>query len=160
MITISHTDWTRQEAIKLSGLTISAFEYFERMEIVKPKKVGSLKKPSVFYTWHQLLAIKAYARLRKDCTPKIIQKALEYLNPDNPWEVLIDKRLMAFNNKIYWIQDTPENVYKVITCSKENQGQLLLNFCVKELIDEIVKNGRENNILDFEERFNEAIKAA
>lgn len=157
MITISSTDWTRQEAIKLSGLTISAFDYFGRMGIVKPRKVGSSRKPSVFYSWNQLLAIKFYSKAKKDFTPERMRQVLEYLNSAKPGDVLTDKRLLIFNDQIFWAEDTPKGVYQVITCDGQGKGKLILHLCVKDLIEEIRESARKNNIVDFQKRIEEAM---
>ena len=154
------THWTRQEVIKLCGMTRGAFEFFEKMKLVQPLKLGTQKKPIVFYSWNQLVTIRAYAKLRENCRPKAIKEALEYLNPDNPSEMLRDKRLMAYQNRMYWVEDTPDNVYNVIVLSGKNAGQLILSFSVKELIDELEKDGKESDVIDFEQRFKTASKVA
>lgn len=48
----------RQDAIRLSGATSSHLAYLDRMGLVVPEKIGSVKKPYCFYTAEQIELIR------------------------------------------------------------------------------------------------------
>ena len=102
--------------------------------------------------------MRAYAKLRQECSLQTLRDAVKYLG-DHPEKLLVDKRLVAFENEIFWIDDTESDVYKAVTLSGRNKGQMIMTFTLQDLIDELFSVGKDN-VIDFEERFKNSTKAA
>ena len=147
-------DWTRQEAITLSGLTRNQFEHLENKGLITPIKLGNPNRPTVIYSNTQLLAIRAYAKLRKE---GLTMQALDKM-PDNflsPDKVSITKLVIAWEKKIEWIEDTPQSFYSSVFQNKNGKGKLLTTFSVKQLVDEMRSDFEklgDDTIIDFNER--------
>ena len=54
--------FTRQETLALTKTTSSRLAYLDRTEVVIPEKYGNSKKPTVIYSWNQVLEIRAINR--------------------------------------------------------------------------------------------------
>ncbi|MFM7367369.1 MAG: hypothetical protein ACKO2Z_06120, partial [Sphaerospermopsis kisseleviana] len=108
--------------------------------------------------WQQIVVLKTYAKLREECSLQALREAFKYLNQSYE-QLLFSKRLVAYENIIYWIDDTEYDVYTVVTVSGKNKGQLILTFTMQEIIDELEKLGK-SNILNFDQRFKECQKVA
>ena len=150
-------DWSRTEVSRLSGLSTSQLDYLNRIELIKPKRIGD-KRAIVLYSWGQLLVLRAYAKLREQCSLQALRDAVKYLG-EHPEKLLVDKRLVAFENEIFWIDDTESDVYKTVTLSGKNKGQMIMSFTLQDLVNEVFASGKDN-IIDFEKRFKNSIKAA
>lgn len=55
--------YTRQEALELCGISSSRMSYLERLGFIKPERVGTTKKPYVFYTDEQVILISQLNQL-------------------------------------------------------------------------------------------------
>lgn len=156
---MSNILWSRQETMRMSGLTRGQFQGFEKLNILSPMKIGDLKKPTVLFTWEQILIIRAYAKLRANCSVRSLKQALEYLKPLEASDLLRDKRLVAYQNCIYWV-DTDEELKTVLQVSGKNQGQFIMTFTIQDLDNEAYENGKKGNVVDFEERYRQATEKA
>lgn len=155
--------FSRQEVLKLSGLSSKQLSYLDKLGIISPEKIGSGKKPYCQYSWTQLLALRAYAKLRENCSLQTLRDAIAYFKEYHPEELLRDKRLIVSSNKVYWIDDSKEEMGLImleILNGKEAQTILPLSFTISELVTELRQKSRENNVVNFEERFDKATKAA
>jgi len=150
-------DWTRLEVSKLSGITTSQLNYLDKIGLITPKRIGN-KRPVVLYSWVQLVVLRAYAKLRVECSLQALREAVKYLG-EHPEKLLVDKRLVAYENDIFWIDDTEPDFYKAVTVSGRNKGQMIMTFTLQDLIDELFTVGKDN-VVDFEDRFKNATKAA
>lgn len=143
--------FTRQEVIKLSDLTIGQFHVFERLGIVTPLKLPTGKNGLVLYNWEQLLIAKTYSKLREEASLQSIKEALKYLKENEAKEIFKSKKLIVYNKRIFWV-DTDEQFTQVIQVSGKQQGQLVMTFLVEDLLKEMIKCGKDCNIVDFAER--------
>jgi DNA-binding transcriptional MerR regulator len=145
--------WTRLEVSKLAGITPTQLDYLSKLELVTPKRIGD-KRPVVLYSWSQLIVIRAYAKLRQECSLQALRDAVKYLDK-HPEQLLADKRLVAYENKIYWIDDTANELYNAVTVSGKGQGQLIMTFTMLDLLDDL-RNVGKGEIVDFADRFKNA----
>jgi DNA-binding transcriptional MerR regulator len=149
-------DWTRSEVSKLTSLTRTQLDYLEKNQLITPIRIGS--KPIILYSWQQIIILKTYAKLREECSLQALRDAFKYLNHSYE-QLLLSKRLVAFENVIYWIEDTKDDFWQITTVSGKNKGQMVMTFTMTELIDDLKQLGK-SNILNFEERFKQCQKIA
>ena len=142
--------FTRQEVIKLTGLTRTQLSYLDGNDLIKPEKIGNPKKPHCLYSWYQLIGLRAYARLREKCSLQSLREVIDYLNPETIEQFLADKRLIVMDNQFIWINDNPDEIVGILLNGK-NQGQLIASFTFADLIDDIKQNGGDT-ILNLENR--------
>ena len=142
--------WTRLEVSKLAGISPPQLDYLSKLGLITPKRIGD-KRPVVLYSWSQLIVVRAYAKLRQECSLQVLRDAVKYLDK-HPEQLLADKRLIAYQNKIYWIEDTANDFYNAVTVSGKNQGQMIMTFTMKDLLDDIRSVGKFE-IVDFCDRF-------
>lgn len=148
--------YTRQEAIKLSGLTSSRVSYLDSTGVVRPYKVGSSLKPTCLYSWEQILELRTIALITEDVTLQELRKTVKYLKACEQDGSLHEKILMSANRVSYWILDKPGEIEKVILqISASNPGQnIVINTLLpmSNVITDVWKRAKENNIDKFEER--------
>ncbi|MEP0868886.1 MerR family transcriptional regulator [Trichocoleus desertorum AS-A10] len=148
------TGFTRQEALRLTGLTSNQISYLDRIGLVKPKKIGHPKHPTVIYTWEQLLEIKAITRLREKVSPEEMRQAIDYLRSEGYQSSLFQMGLLSFNSKLYWVKDEGELKKKVIELTTRNQGQIVMHTVdpIGDVISEVYEEAKKNYVLDFDKR--------
>lgn len=61
--------FTRKEACELTGLTGAQADYLCTKGVVVPQKIGSLTRPTVLYTWTQIIELKIVFKLRERKVP-------------------------------------------------------------------------------------------
>jgi len=147
--------FTRQEVIKLSGLTATRLSYLDRIDMVKPLKTNSTKKPTCLYTWEQLLELRCIFKLRENASLIQLRQAKAYLENCFGSDDLAEKQLISVNNVIYLKQDTSDELrHLLIEISGKNQGQItsLIFFSLNNILVELWEESRHHNIVDFSSR--------
>jgi DNA-binding transcriptional MerR regulator len=144
-------EWTRKEVLQLTGLTLSNLEYLDKIGLIQPIRIGLSKKPIVRYSWQHIVALRAYAEMRKQCSLQAFRKALDDLQLEDPWLHISKKQLVAFNNEIYWIPDDPTEYAQLI---RGKERQVVFSITGNELLQGLWSNG-ENKIVDFAKRAKE-----
>lgn len=147
--------FTRQETIALTKTTSSRLAYLDRVDIVKPEKYGNTKKPTVIYSWAQVLEIRAINNLRENVSLKTIKDMLQYLDKNGFKPSLRDKRLVAINDEILWLMSDWSDMPRVMTvASKKNKGLGQFVLVVLPTIEDIIKavweTARKSEVIDFE----------
>jgi DNA-binding transcriptional MerR regulator len=160
--------FTRQEAIALSKATSSRLAYLDRINLVVPKKYGNTKKPTVVYTWEQVLELRAINDLREQVSLQTIRKMLDFFAKEGYDPKLRDKHLVALNDDIHWIMpdwsDMPK-IMQVASRKDKGLGQLVLVVLPARgsLIMAVWDTANKSNVVDFEsfkERAKESPKQA
>lgn len=93
--------FTRQEAIALTNTTSSRLAYLEKIGVIVPEKFGSLKKPTVLYSWRQLLQIQAVMWMSEFISLVALKRTVQFLNTVEFWDELTDKNLIIADTEIY-----------------------------------------------------------
>ncbi|HEY9888042.1 MAG TPA: hypothetical protein V6D02_06550, partial [Candidatus Obscuribacterales bacterium] len=83
--------FTRQETLALTQTTSSRLAYLDRTQVVVPEKYGNPKKPTVIYSWEQVLEIRAIASLRKQISLQMVRKLVNFLDEHGLDPTLHDK---------------------------------------------------------------------
>jgi hypothetical protein len=118
-------DFTRQEVLKLAGISSSNLSYMDRIELVVPRKEGNPRKPSVWYTEEQLVHVLIASRLSKDWPLQAIRIALNELKKRGYTPDLFDKRLLIINGDTLWI-DAEASLDGVFAKLAKHKGQVIL----------------------------------
>lgn len=148
--------FTRNEASILSGLTVSQLLTLERNKLITPapdptgpEKTGSIAR--IYYNWSQIVELRGVKRLRESCTLAQLKKAVKVLDEIQGTICFSDKRLIAYGNQIFWIDDNPQSFTQTVTqLTGKNPGQILLTFTYGELISDLWE--RADDVIDFRAR--------
>ncbi|MEM9219100.1 MAG: MerR family transcriptional regulator [Cyanobacteria bacterium P01_F01_bin.150] len=159
--------FTRSETLALTETTSNRLQYLEKQELVIPQRIGKSRKPTVIYSWEQILEIRAIRHLRKDVSLQTVRKIVEFLNNNGFDDSLRDKQLIVIDDEVFWIrqdwQDFSEKMPSAMkVTSKKSQGVgqyvLLVVPPLSEIVDEIWKAARKADVIDFDS-FKERAKA-
>lgn len=147
--------FTRQETLALTQTTSSRLAYLDRTHVVVPQKYGNPKKPTVIYTWEQLLEIRTIANLRKQISLQMVRKLVAFLDEYGLDPKLHNKPLVATADEVFLVMpdwsDMPQ-VMKVADRSGEGVGQLVLLVLppLNTVIEEIWDAARNSKVVAFE----------
>ena len=123
--------------------------------IVEPEKYGNTKKPTVIYSWAQVLEIRAINNLREKVSLQTIKEMIQYLDKNGFEPSLPDKRLVAVNGEILWVMPDWSDMPRIMTiASKKSKGlgQLVLIVlpALKDLIKAVWETAKKSEVIDFE----------
>ena len=152
MIIKFNSGWSKKEVAILTGLSKGKIEYLDRVGLLKPIRFGSEDMPTLRYTWEHLIALRAYAEMRKHCSLQALREALDYLQLDDPIFHIAKMQLVAYGNKIYWIHDDPKELAEIV--SSNMRGQKVFIIKGNELLERLWDTGQDN-IVDFASRAKE-----
>ena len=147
--------FTRQETLALTQTTSSRLAYLDRTDVVIPKKYGNPKKPTVIYSWEQVLEIRTIADLRKQISLQMVRKLVAFLDEHGLDTALHDKHLVATPNEVFWVApdwaDMPQ-VMKVADRNGQAVGQLVLLILppLNTVIQDIWEAAKASKVIDFE----------
>lgn len=141
--------FSRKETQSLCGVDSHRLTYLDKTDLVKPTKIGNTRKPVVIYSWHQLLEIKAIAKLREEVSLQTVRKILDYLEDQK----LADKQLIVLHGEVFWL-NPPEICDFIVQLSGKYQGQithldLLLLPSLNSMQDDIIEAAKTSKIVDF-----------
>ena len=147
--------FTRQEAIALTQTTSSRLAYLDRMEIVVPQKFGNPKKPTVIYTWEQVLEVRAIHDLRQQTSLQMVRKVVEFLDEHGLNPTLHDKHLVVAHGEVFLVMpdwsDLPQ-VMKVGDRQNRGVGQMVMLVLppLTHIIEDVWHAAATSTVVDFE----------
>ncbi len=147
--------FTRQETLALTKTTSNRLSYLDRTGVVVPEKYGNPKKPTVIYTWEQVLEIRAISHLRQKISLQTVRKIIQFLTESGFEDCLRDKHLVVVNDEVYWVMgdwsDMPQ-VMKVADKHNKYKGQFVLIIIpqLDAVIQDIWKEAKKSGIVDFD----------
>jgi len=147
--------FTRQETLALTQITSSRLAYLDRTEIILPEKYGNPKKPTVIYSWEQVLEIRTIANLRKQISLQMVRKLVAFLDEHGLDTTLHDKHLVTTPDEVFLVSpdwsEMPQ-VMKVADRQGEGLGQLVLMVLppLSTVIRDIWQAAEASNVVDFE----------
>lgn len=145
----------RQETLALTGITSIRLSYLDRAGVIGPEKYGNPKKPTVIYTWEQVLEIRSISCLRQKVSLQTIRKIIQFLNKSGFDDSLRDKHLVVVNDEVYWVMldwsDMPQ-IMKVADQQNRGTGQFVLVIIppLANIIQEVWKAALDTRTVDFE----------
>jgi DNA-binding transcriptional MerR regulator len=151
--------FTRQEAIHLAGCTSSRLAYLEKVGLVIPYRFGNNGRPTVVFSWEQLLEIRAIKNLRKeDVSLQTVRKIIKFLDESGYDNSLRDKQLVVVGDEVFWIKqdwsDFGENIPTTVKVAGKNNkevGQYVLLVIppLTDIVSDIWEAARKSEVVDF-----------
>jgi DNA-binding transcriptional MerR regulator len=151
--------FSRREVMELAGATSNQLQYLERSELITPERVwNGKKKPDVYYSWEQMLEIKAIRNLRETTSLQTIRKILSFFEEYQFRKTLKDKRIVAIDDEVFWIKEDWSDFGKKLIALKiadkhgKGIGQytLLALPAFQEIVDEIWETAEKSVVIDIE----------
>lgn len=147
--------FTRQEAIALTQTTSSRLAYLDRTGIVVPQKFGNPKKPTVIYTWEQVLEVRAIHDLRQQTSLQMVRKIVEFLDEHGLDPKLHDKHLVVAHDEVFLVMpdwsDLPQ-VMKVGDRNNQGVGQMVMLVLppLTHIIDDVWAAAQASDVVNFD----------
>lgn len=147
--------FTRQETLALTENTSNRLQYLERAELVVPQRYGNSKKPTVIYTWEQVLEIRAIKNLRQEVSLQTVRKIITLLNKSGFDNSLRDKKIVVLDDDVYWVMpdwsDMP-GVMKVANKGDRELGQFMLIVLppLASVLEKVWQSAQNSEVIDFE----------
>jgi DNA-binding transcriptional MerR regulator len=160
--------FTRRETQELTGTTSNRLQYLERSQLVIPHRIGKSRKPTVIYTWEQVLEIRAIKNLRQEISLQTVRKIISFLDESGFDDNLRDKQLIVIDDDVIWIQqdwkDFPEKIPPALkvtgkNCKDVGQYMLLVIPPLSEIVNEVWAVAEKSNVVDFDS-FKQRAKAS
>lgn len=145
-------DFTRQETLALTGATSSRLAYLDRAELVKPLKLGKSIKPTVLYTWQQLLEIRAIANLKQKIPLPSARKVIRLFGNANSGDNLRDDRLVIIGDDVWWVKADWSNMPEVMKMAdNKNFGHFTAIVIppLSSLVEDIWISASSSSTVDF-----------
>ncbi|NEP82704.1 MAG: MerR family transcriptional regulator [Okeania sp. SIO3B3] len=151
--------FTRRETQELSGTSSNRLQYLERSQLVIPHRISKSRRPTVIYTWEQILEIRAIKNLRQSISLQTVRKIINFLDNSGFDDILRDKQLIVIDEEVFWVQqdwkDFPEKIpsaLKVAGNRSKGVGQYVLLIIppLSEIVNEVWEVAGKSEIVDFE----------
>lgn len=159
--------FTRRETLALTGDTSNRLQYLERVDLVIPHRIGNSRRPTVIYTWEQILEIRAIKNLRQTTSLQTVRKIIKFLDESGFDDSLRDKQLVVIDEEVFWVRsdwkdfsDKIPSALKVAGNKSAGVGQyvLLVIPALSAIVNDIWTAAAESQAIDFES-FQERAKA-
>lgn len=125
--------FTRREVLALTETTSNRLQYLERAELIMPKREGAISRPTVLYSWEQLLEIRAIKNLRQEVSLQTVKKIIQFLDSSGFDDTLRDKQIVVVDEDVFWVRtdwkdfsDHLPPVLKVAGKNNRGVGQYIL----------------------------------
>lgn len=148
-------DFTRQETIALTETTSSRLAYLEAKNLILPQKYGNPKRPTVIYTWEQIIQIRAISHLREKIDLQTVRGIIKFLEQTNFNGEYKNKHLVIINDESYWVESDWTNIAEIMRMAdKQNKNiRQIVMIVIPQLasiIDDIWKAAKKSETVDFE----------
>lgn len=145
--------FTRRETVILTRTSSDRLAYLARTGVVVPLAEGAEAKQA-YYTWEQILELRAIRHLRRQVSLQMIRKILAFLEGSGSG-ALHDKHLIIEDGEVNWIQpqaNMEPQVVQVAAKANRHVGQLkLVAFpSLVSFADEVWETARCSKVIDFE----------
>jgi hypothetical protein len=120
------TGFTRQEVIALTSCDANGLAYLEKTGVVNPSRFGSKKKPTVIYSWEQMIAVQLVGELRGTMPASAIKTfALDLAQQDVDNWFQSNCAIIA-GDQVLWVELSSSS-----HVSKTNAGKVFLAIAAK-----------------------------
>jgi len=153
--------FTRKEVMELAGATSNQLQYFERSDLIIPTRITEGRKQAlVFYTWEQILEIRAIRSLREqEVSLQTVRKIIQFLDYSNVDSTLRDKLLVALDDHVFWIKqdwsDFGKHISATVVASKNPSAIGAYNLIVipafQEIVEEVWLAAQNSKVINMEE---------
>lgn len=113
----------------------------ESVDLITPIRIGNSAKPTVIYTWEQLICIRAIRDFRQEVSLDITRKIVIFLLEKRFDEALYRKRLVAINDQVFWVEEDWSDLPKIMAslCKKGKLHSYVISVIatLPEIIEQI-----------------------
>jgi len=146
--------FTRRETVILTRTSSARLTYLAKTGIVVPTLGTGSTGQKVYYTWEQILELRAIRHLRRQVSLQMIRKVLAFLEGTG-CGALHDKHLVIEDGAIHWVRprgNTAPQVVQVAARADRHVGQLNLMTLpsVIQVADDVWETARSSKVIDFE----------
>jgi phage regulator Rha-like protein/DNA-binding transcriptional MerR regulator len=147
--------FTRKEVMDLAGTTSNRLQYLERSNLIKPYRVEKTGRPTVLYTWEQLLEIRAIKNLRQSISLQTVRKIIEFLDKSGFDDTLRNKQLICLDEDVFWVKSTWEEMPEILkVAAKRGKGvgqyTLLVIPALIDVVNEVWEAAGKSSVVDME----------
>lgn len=147
--------FTRRETVILTRTSPGRLAYLAKTGMVIPVCIGDDPQRQLYYSWEQILELRAIRQLRGQISLQMIRKIMTFLEGIVGDRTLHNKHLVIANGEVNWVQmESEEGPHVVRVAAKTNRhvGQLNLMVMppVSDLVSEVWEIARQSNVIDFE----------
>jgi hypothetical protein len=148
------TGFTRQETLKLTGITSGKLAYLDEIGMVSPRKIGNPKRPKVIYSIDQVIDLMVFSKLRDRLSFREVCKVVQFIRGRNYSQYLFYSPLAYINGELFVITSWEAFGLKVLATAKECKGRVAIKDCgvIGDVFAETRENADRGNVLDFEKR--------
>jgi len=121
--------FTRHETVVLTRTSPARLAYLARIGLVIPQCSGDPPVQQAYYSWEQVLELRAIRRLRRQVSLQTIRKILAFLEGVGSDRTLHNKYWVIADGEVNWVQTYQEDALQVVqVAGKTNRhvGQLKL----------------------------------
>lgn len=118
--------FTRQETIALTGIKSGNLSYLDTKGVVVPKKIGSPRRPKVFYTAEQVIQLKVIHLLRDKLSFSACEIVIGFLKAHNYSPFLFVRDLVLVGDELHLIKDWEDFGELVLRTARENHGKVAI----------------------------------
>lgn len=116
--------FSRQEVLKLTGLSSGQLSRLDKSGVVEPTKLGSESHPVVLYTLNQVLELRAIARLREQLSMQEIRKVVDYIRKHG-FDKSLSGKFLIFVTSIYIGSNQMNPLKQLSNLAEKIRGRLL-----------------------------------
>lgn len=151
--------FTRTETLALTETTSNRLQYLEKVGLIIPQRISKSRRPTVVYTWEQVLEIRAIKHLRQEISLQTVRRVVDFLNESGFDDSLRNKQLVVIDDEVFWIrldwQDFPEKMLSAVKVAGSQdigvgQYTLLVIPALTKIVNEVWNAAKESEIVDFQ----------
>lgn len=147
--------FTRQETMILTDTTSSRLAYLDRIGLIVPEKYGSPKKPTVVYSWRQLLQIRAIKYIEKFVPLVALKRTVHLLNTIELGDELASKPVIIADTEMYTcapdFSDLPDVIETISKQAYFTGHPITITSPLTDLATDIVYIALKSSVIDFEQ---------
>ncbi|MEL6383667.1 MAG: MerR family transcriptional regulator [Cyanobacteria bacterium J06626_18] len=147
--------FTRRETVVLTRTSPARLAYLAKIGMITPTCLADDPQGQLYYSWDQILELRAIRQLRGEISLQMIRKIMQFLEGVGGDRTLHNKHLVIANGEVSWIQresGQAPHVVRVAAKANRHVGQLKLTITppVSELADEVWRIACQSKVVDFE----------
>lgn len=144
--------FTRRETLLLTRTSLGQLAYLAKTKLISPCRCRETQ--TIYYTWDQVLEIRAINRLRRHLSLQTIRKIICFLQEQGFDTRLRDKHLVVLSDGVSWVRSESETLALVQLTDRQNKhpGQLLLSLPPwSQVIKDRWETAQTCQVVDFEQ---------
>lgn len=147
--------FTRRETVILTRTSPGRLAYLARTGVIVPLRGEGDHAHQVYYSWEQILELRAIRHLRRQVSLQTIRKILAFLEAIGSDRALRNKHLVIVNGAVTWVQTDNTAIPKGVQVAAKTdrhigQLQLMTSPPLSTFTEDIWATPRRAKVIDFE----------